>query len=366
MINFKVYKRCQPLFFYKERLVVFKKGSICYFDDDKFEFIFDFKLSSLNRLIHNFSFLHRLFRGGVYSAGCFEDSMFFSFRKKMFEYTNFNSPSEISTFKNNGPLNFAEVNKIAGFESGIYFGDYLDNPTKESVKLNKVTGSHKKEIKPVFSFKKGEANHIHNIIPDSINNCLWLLLGDFDNAAAIWKAKDNFSQLERVVSGSQKYRSCVAFPWKGGLLYATDSQLEKNSIRFLSLEDGCWESRKIFDLNGSSIYGMETKDYFVFSTSTEPDIIKNSRILAFLDNKNGPGILKKQSDIVICRKNDLKCKVIASLEKDCLPFRLFQFGSIKFPKGKVNNNVVYAYSIGSKENDLSMLVFDLDKHEFSI
>lgn len=51
---------------------------------------------------------------------------------------------------------------------------------------------------PIYTFEKEAINHIHNIIPDEKNKCVWILTGDFDNAAAIWRATDNLKRWNQL------------------------------------------------------------------------------------------------------------------------------------------------------------------------
>ena len=165
-----------------------------------------------------------------------------------------------------------------------------------------------------------------------MRNCIWILAGDFGEAASIWKAKNGFKEIEKVVSNHQKFRSCVAFPISEGLLYATDTQFEGNSIRILIYDGMYWKSKKIASLNGPCIHGMELKDYFVFSTATEPDAETSNSYLSLFDNKLANEIKKNRSEIIIMNKKNKNFKLLYSLDKDKLPYRLFQFGNFFFPQ----------------------------------
>lgn len=94
------------------------------------------------------------------------------------------------------PLIFTQVKGINGFEDMVIFGGYLGNRDKKPVHIYKRVDKDKWDV--VYTFKQGEINHIHNIIPDSYRNCLWVLTGDFDSSSAIWKITDNFKNVERV------------------------------------------------------------------------------------------------------------------------------------------------------------------------
>ena len=121
------------------------------------------------------------------------------------------------------PLKFTEVKGIKSFVDGVYFGGYLSNPNKNSVSIYRRKAATQWEV--VYTFIEGTINHIHALVPDKENDCLWILTGDFEDAAGIWKATNNFVSVEKVLMGNQLYRGCLAFPMRKGILYATDSQL---------------------------------------------------------------------------------------------------------------------------------------------
>lgn len=104
--------------------------------------------------------------------------------------------------------------------------------------------------------------HIHNVIPDPYRKCLWIFSGDFGDNAAIWKVTENFGKVERAFYGDQKYRACVVHALPEGLLYATDSPVDKDFIFLFNPESG--ELKEIMPIAGSCIYGCKWKDKYVF------------------------------------------------------------------------------------------------------
>lgn len=150
----------------------------------------------------------------------------------------------------------------------------------------------------------------------------------------------------------------MAFPCQQGMIYATDSQLERNYIYLLHEEGGKWESTKLHEINGSCIYGCKVGKYFVFSTSTEPGMEKKSTIHSLLDREPGPGILKNESHLLLLDEN-LKLTILDKKKKDWLPYRLFQFGTLMFPSGDNQSNYLFSYSVANIGNDLSTEVWEL-------
>jgi len=359
-----VISRAKPLCFNSSGSLLLAKSSKVYLRsaDGEVIFLFTFMESLLNKLLGRFSLWFRLKRLGVMTAISSGDLTFFAYGGKIHRYDLINKElvEEFTFRKGRGPLQFCEIRGISGFSNSICFGEYFGNHDRKEIKIYQ-RGGDGKWVSP-FQFKVGEINHIHALIPDSINECVWILVGDFEHSSAIYMAKDNFQDIEMIVSGKQCYRACVAFPTKEGLLYATDTQIEKNSIRLLSKCKGEWVSKKLYDLNGSCIYGGELKDYYIFSTSTEPCEKPKNKLLRLLDNKPGIGIIENKSDIVSFKKSDHSFEIISSKGKDIFPYRLFQFGTIMFPAGKSKNNVLFSYNVASKKNDLSTEIYSLESN----
>jgi len=356
----EILKNTKPLFFTPDNKLVVSKANKVYLrgSDGELIFLFSFYETWLNRFLSYFPLTVRMARLGVKTGISVQDDYFFAYGKKIHRYNSRNQEliEEYSFEKGRGPLQFCYVENIQGFENSVCFGEYFGNHSRNPVKIFQRSDSG--EWKSPFQFKYGEINHIHALIPDNYNHCVWVLVGDFEHSAAIYKATSNFEKVELIVQGEQCYRACVAFPTKDGLLYATDTQIESNSIRML-VNDGQWLSKKLSDINGSCIYGCELDEYYIFSTSTEPSDKPKNKIFALLDNKPGSGIIENKSDVVVYDKRDKTIKVIMSKEKDIFPYRIFQFGTIMFPAGRNNGNTLYAYNVGNKKNDLSTELYKL-------
>lgn len=349
-------KGFKPLFYNSYGDLILSKGNMVFEKKlGKLDLVCKLPVAFRVKFFLKSKLLRRLFRYGVMSAVEFDGAYYFAFERVIYRY-DLNSGHLTSDFmfsNGRGPLSFTVVQDLQGFQDGIYFGEYISNPNKKRVNIFK-----RQDVwSVVHGFPDGELNHIHNLIPDHESKCLWVLAGDFGESASIYRVVDNFQKVEKVVGGSQNYRACVAFPFEGGLLYATDTQQNNNSIRVLKKNNGLWESQQMYNIIGSCIYGQELPDYYVFSTSTEPTEKVKSRILGLLDNKPAPAIEKNQSDIILMSKSSLKVEVIYSAKKDMFPYRLFQFGTVMFPQGTPLENQIAAYFVGSQKHDLSTVFF---------
>lgn len=304
------------------------------------------------------SLLGRLLRLGIRTAvGFGNDRIVCSVGNTVFEYDFAKREQSRGYVCERGvrPLVFSDVKNIEGFKDGVYFGAYIGRLEKKPVNIYRRTGVDIWEI--AYTFPEGQINHIHNIIPDPYRNCLWVLTGDFGEAAAIWKVTNNFQTIERVVCNNQKYRGCVAFALPEGLLYATDSPLEENHVFLLHPAD--YTCRAVTAISGSCIYGCQWNDGYVFSTTVEPTGKYKNKLDFLFHWKIGPGIKDRYTRIYYGTL-DKGFEIIHKEKKDCLPF-IFQFGSIKFPAGRNDGAVLYFMPVATKKHDLDLMKLSIEQ-----
>jgi hypothetical protein len=263
-------------------------------------------------------------------------------------------------------LNFLErglqyniIENESDFTNGLYFGSY-----KSNLKRNKIISIYRywnDTFFNLFNFPLNEIEHIHAVVPDFFRSTFWILTGDFNKAAAIWLSDPDFKNITPIVSGFQKFRSCVAFPVLEGLLYATDSQIEANSINLLLCdEDGNFYTKNIASLNGPCIYGIKIGDNYYFATCVEPYF--GNRIFdiyrGLFSNRRADIIKEPKMQIVKIDKN-YKSSIIYENFKDIYPF-IFQFGSISFPSNSLRDDCLIFYNMASKINNLSTEIWNLN------
>lgn len=362
MTILKTLKRVIPVcYLQNDNLLCYKFGVFYAYNtsDNSKEIICRFR-SLKETMASRVSCFSRIFRFGVRCSILLEnDIVLVTISKRIYEINlSLRSISNgYGTSLGSRPLKFSEIKGVDGFEKMIVFGEYLNNPAKRPVSIYKRMAEDRWEI--IFTFPEGEIEHIHNIIPDALNRCVWIMTGDFDNSAAIWMAKDNFKTVHPVLRGNQKYRGCVGFPTDKGLLYATDSPYFENSIRILSLNlFNKWESNKLLDINGSSIYGTQLKNMYIFSTAVEGDGREPDIIARFFGGKRGVAI-KDNYCYVYAGTIENGFSTIYKAKKDFLPFIMFQFGAIKFPDGLSDGNILPIYHIATTKYDLSMNLFSI-------
>lgn len=362
MIAKLVYSKIAPLTFINDHILVCNRGGDIYLLDVESETItktFTIKISPFKRFAGKNKALYRFFRCGVRAVEQLADNvLLLSVGNKLLELNissgycteGFDMPRGIR------PLNFTKINSIIGFDDAVVFGGYLSNPNKEVVCIYKRVGIDNWEI--IYSFEKGSINHIHNIVPDKYNNCIWIFTGDFGEGAAIWKATSNFNKVIKIFGGMQKYRGCAAFATEDGILYATDTPFESNKIYLLSNSNSEHSIKEITEISGSSIYGCQVGNNFLFSSTVESNGLDESMFEFLFGRKRGDGIIDNNVHLYFgnARKG---FEDIYNLKKDFLPFS-FQFGVFKFPKNMTQQGGCYFQPVSTKKYDQDLLKIELN------
>ena len=248
------------------------------------------------------------------------------------------------------PEGFSEVINFCSVEDGVYWGDYGRNTGHQEVKMYHLNKDH--QISVVYSFPAGSVRHIHNIVEDV--NGFVLFVGDNETEAGIYKVNKDWSEVKPWKTGQQKYRAVVGYPYNGGVLYATDSVETENHLRFITAEG---EENILAPLDGSCIYGCETKDDYLFSTTVEPHEGGGLKSL-FIDSLGG-GIKSRDVTIMAVSKKDLTVRQVASFRKDGWPMKLFQYGRCIFAGGQENQTVAWGSPVACKKYDGKTIMIEL-------
>ena len=236
----------------------------------------------------------------------------------------------------NNPLSFTFVADMANFDEGVYYGEYFGNGNREEVKIFRRLRDGKWET--AYVYPPNTIKHIHNIVCDKLNNCVYVLTGDDDEQSGIWRFRNNFCTVETIKIGSQQYRACFGYPFKQGFFYVTDTPLENNYIYYI--KDFDKDPIPLAEIEGPCIYGARiSENLFAFSTSVEPD----SRLKGWkyrLSYKRGKGV-KSWHSCIYLGNPEIGFKEVGYGQKDWLPMLLFGFGTFLFP------NLDNSYNDGS-------------------
>lgn len=368
MVNMRVLKKCRPLLFLSEnQFLLYKQNRIYLYnlDSGEFEYLTSFEFSIKYFLFGSVPLFSRLLRLNSCNAVLLDDNhVLLVFNKSFYELDLQKKSLSIGmpVPKGSRPLNMVRVEGVEGFDDGLYYGEYFDNVDRGEVFVKQIFAKDRERI--VYTFPPNTIYHVHNLLPDKNNQCVWVFTGDLDNESGIWKATNNFSKVEPVKIGSQLYRACVAFIVPEGILYATDSQEETNYICLLYEEDGEYKVRKIQEISGPVIYGTKYRDGYCFSTTVEPAIVKKysrkEMLRYLLTLKKGKGVKDYKSHLYL---GSLKTgfRDVYSAKKDLLPMGLFQFGSLTFPRTNnffISKLVLYQIATVRHDMDTVFLVAD--------
>ena len=356
MIKKKRIKGLLPLYDYGEEFIAWKKGKIYICDDQgKREFITRIPMNLLQTMLCHIRICERIFR--LFPRCAVEldrDNILVSFHGYLYRVNlkNGNVDIDQKLIKGmNNPLSIVKLDERSGCDEGFYYGEYTSKREDSMVTIWKR--SVEGEWKVVFEFEKNQITHVHNIIPDYYRNAVIILTGDLDEESGIWITKDNFAHVKKIASGLQIYRACFAVPTSKGIIYATDTPLEKNALYYIKEENKKWTNEQILDLPGSVIYGISCGGEAYFSCTVESDS-RISGIKYYFSRKLAPGISDKMVRLYKLDLNNNTCEIITSLEKDYWPYSLCQFGTIRFAGRREGIKRVLAYNVAVKKYDNTM------------
>jgi len=365
--NHKTLSSFKALCCIDDNLILGKANALYIYDIENDSLSFILKLP-YKRLYQNFSFsksLRRLFRLDIsyaYYSKTFA-VLLVSVAGTIFEI-DLPHGKIIGSFdlpRGSRVLNFAEVEALDGFDHGIYFGEYFNNDNFDPVSIYRRTAIG--EWIPVYTFAESVTYHIHNLIVDPYRNCVWIFSGDLDEHSAIWKAENNFRTVSYLLKGNQQYRACVGLVLKDKLIYATDSNMEINTIcEIVFDEHGSHTFQQVYEVEGSVIYGAPYHNYLLCSTTVESgDFNTSISWQDLVDTKPGKGNKSNYATVLLYDYENRKVVELARNRKDRLPFLLFQFGSMIFPTGMERSKYIIWSNVALVKNDCSTEIHEIER-----
>jgi len=219
-----------------------------------------------------------------------------------------------------------------------YWGEYFDNPTREEVHIYASTDAGA-TWNIAYTFPKGSIRHVHNIVHDPWEKCLWVLTGDYGDECRILRASCDFSRVDTVLQGNQQARAVALVPTEDGLYFSSDTPLEPNYIyRF----DRQGTLSQLAPISSSSIYGCRVGDQVFFSTMVEPSKVnrdQNVRIYAGNMSRGWQPLL--------------------TWRKDPWPMGLFQYGNAFLPDGNNTTSFLAVTTIAVEANDMVTSLYSI-------
>jgi hypothetical protein len=213
----------------------------------------------------------------------------------------------------------------------VFWGEYFDNPSRNEVHIY-ASGDRGVKWDVAYTFPKGAIRHVHNIVHDPWENCLWLLTGDYGDECRIIRASYDFRQVDIVLQGNQQARAAALVPTESGLYFSSDTPLEANAIYHL---DRNGKRSQFTSLTSSSIYGCRVGRDVFFSTMVEPSPKNTDRSVRIYGGRDGRD-----------------WRPVLSWRKDHWPMRFFQYGNAFLPDGENRTPYLAVTTIAVESEDM--------------
>jgi hypothetical protein len=221
----------------------------------------------------------------------------------------------------------------------LYWGEYFDNPARDEVHIYASLDSGA-TWNIAYTFAPGAIRHIHNIVYDEVQNCLWILTGDNAAECRILRASTDLSTVDVVLAGGQQARAVALVPAADGLYFASDTPLDSNHVYRLTRRG---ELALVADLPSSSIYGCRVGDSVFFSTLVEPSRVNRDRhvhISGSADAMNWTSLLR--------------------WKKDRWSMKYFQYGNAFLPDGTNATNYLALTTVATTEDDQTTFIYRVE------
>jgi len=218
----------------------------------------------------------------------------------------------------------------------LFWGEYFNNAEREEVRIyGSSDGGRHWDV--AYLFEKGAIRHVHNIVYDRWDDCLWILTGDEGAECRILRASCDFRNVEVALSGTQQTRSAALVPMADAIYFSSDTPFETNHIYRLDRRGGLSE---IATLSSSSICGCAVGDAVFFSTMVEPSAANpEGKVHVYGGTPGGDW------------------QQLLTWNKDRWPMKWFQFGNAFLPDGHNTSGVLAVSTIATQTDDLRTTVW---------
>ena len=212
----------------------------------------------------------------------------------------------------------------------VFWGEYFDNAQRSEVHIYQ-SRDYGLTWEVAHTFPAGSIRHVHNIVYDRWDNCLWIFTGDNGGECKIIRSSRDLASLDEVVAGNQQARAVAAVVATEGIHFASDTPLEKNFIYFL---DRRGKIHTLAPITSSSIQGCRNRNGIFFSTMVEPSKVNLTGQVTLIGSDNGAA-----------------WQQIGSWHKDRWPMRLFQYGNAVLPDGDNSTEFLAATTVAVQDAD---------------
>jgi hypothetical protein len=218
----------------------------------------------------------------------------------------------------------------------VFWGEYFDNSQRDEVHIY-ASLDQGMTWQVAHTFVRGSIRHVHNILYDRWEKCLWIFTGDYGAECRILRASLDFATVDEVAGGGQQARAVAALVDEDGLYFATDTPLEQNFIYYLSRRG---RMLRLSDIPSSSIYACKNRSGMFFSTMVEPSEVNPSRSVSLFGSGDGA-----------------EWRSLAAWRKDRWPMKFFQYGNAFLPDGENTTDLLAVSTIAVEGSDLQTSIW---------
>lgn len=214
------------------------------------------------------------------------------------------------------------------------FGEYFLNPQRGPVRIWRV-GPDGQAFELAHEFPAAQVRHVHGVYRDPFDPAaLWVTVGDAQGECFVLRTRDRFRSLEWFGDGGQTWRAVRLFFTPDHVAWLTDSPAEQNHACRMRRRDGGLETGQPVD--GPAWYGAQTEDgLFVGLTTVEP----------------GSAVLRAQAQVLVSR-DAFTWHTAHAFHKDAWrPLRLFKYGVIHAPSGRMRSDSLWLSGEGLRGLD---------------
>jgi hypothetical protein len=220
----------------------------------------------------------------------------------------------------------------------VFWGEYFDNAARDEVHIY-GSGDGGTSWDVAHTFAKRAIRHVHNIVHDPWQDCVWVLTGDYGDECRILRASCDFTSVEVVLKGKQQARAVAAVPTEDGLYFASDTPLEQNFIYHL---DRGGTLSCLASISSSSIYGCKVGSQVFFSTMVEPsEINRDPMVRIYGGHVNHPE----------------RWDPLLSWRKDRWPMKFFQYGNAFLPDGINGSQYLAVTTVAVRSDDMVTSIY---------
>ena len=215
----------------------------------------------------------------------------------------------------------------------VYFGEYFSNIRREKVFIYQSEDGLNWRVALTFPIKS--IRHVHSIQYDPFEKKIWFSTGDFRDEVIIAKSNYDFSSIEEIGRGTQRYRTLEFLFSEKYVYWGMDSEIEDNYLVRFDRKKKDVKLMKKFD---GPIYNLKktNRGLYIITTSAE----------------SGCGDLDNKAHLWVSKDLETWSDLL-SFQKDDLP-DIFGHGRLLLPSN-LDNEIIFSGQ-GLKEIENKMVI----------